>query len=82
MPKQDDPHSWFISGNTDCEKYGEIYVSEDVFQRTPRHTTRQMGRKTVPIWIADPLQYLVISVKVVAVEEASFSDTQNPKAVC
>ena len=49
LPKQDDPHSSFISGNTDCEKYGEIYVSEDVFQRTLRHTTRQMGRKTFPI---------------------------------
>ena len=49
LPKQDDPHSSFISGNTDCEKYGEIYVPEDVFQRTLRHTTRQMGRKTFPI---------------------------------
>ena len=27
-----------------------------------------------------PLQYLVITVKVVAMEEVSFSDTQNPKA--
>ena len=29
-----------------------------------------------------PLQYLLISVKVVALEEDSFSDTQNPKTVC
>ena len=29
-----------------------------------------------------PLQYLLITVKVVALEKFSFSDTQNPKAVC
>ena len=29
-----------------------------------------------------PLQYLLITVKVVALEKVSFSDTQNPKAVC
>ena len=27
-----------------------------------------------------PLQYLLITVKVVALEKVSFSDTQNPKA--
>ena len=29
-----------------------------------------------------PLEYLLITVKVVALEEVSFSDTQNPKTVC
>ena len=29
-----------------------------------------------------PLQDLLITVKVVALEKVSFSDTQNPKAVC
>ena len=41
-----------------------------------------MGRNTVAIWIAAPLKYLLITVKVVALEKVSFSDTQNPKAVC
>ena len=40
-----------------------------------------MGRNTVAIWIEEPLQYLLITVKVVALEKVSFSDTQNPKAV-
>ena len=31
--------------------------------------------------MAAPLQYLLITVKVVALEEVSFSDTQNPKIV-
>ena len=29
-----------------------------------------------------PFRYLLITVKVVALEEISFSDTQNPKTVC
>ena len=41
-----------------------------------------MGRDTVAIWLAAPLQYQLITVKVVALEKVSFSDTQNPKAVC
>ena len=32
--------------------------------------------------MAEPLQYLLITVKVVALEKVSFSDTQNPKALC
>ena len=32
--------------------------------------------------MASPLQDLLITVKVVALEKVSFSDTQNPKAVC
>ena len=32
--------------------------------------------------MAAPLQYLLITVKVVALEKVSFSDTKNPKAVC
>ena len=32
--------------------------------------------------MAELLQYLLITVKVVLLEKVSFSDTQNPKAVC
>ena len=31
--------------------------------------------------MAAPLQYLLITVKVVALEAVSFSDTQNPKTL-
>ena len=41
-----------------------------------------MGRKTVPISMAEPLQYLLITLKVLALEKVSFSNTQNPKDVC
>ena len=41
-----------------------------------------MGEHTVAIWMAATLQYLLITVKVVAFEKVSFSDTQNLKAVC
>ena len=41
-----------------------------------------MGPNTVVILMAPPLQYLLMTVKVVALEKVSFSDTQNPKAVC
>ena len=40
-----------------------------------------MGRHTLAISMAAPLQYLLITVKVVALEKISFSDPQNPKAV-
>ena len=40
-----------------------------------------MGRKTVAISMPEPLQYLLITVKVVSLEKVSFSDTQNPNAV-
>ena len=53
-----------------------------MFQRTLRQTTRQMGRNTVALLMAEPLQYLLITVKVVALEKVSFNDKQNPKAVC
>ena len=32
--------------------------------------------------MAASLQYLLITVKVVALEKVSFSDTQNPKTLC
>ena len=32
--------------------------------------------------MAEPLQYLLITVNVVALEKVSFSDKQNPKTVC
>ena len=40
-----------------------------------------MSRETVAISMAEPLQYLLITVKVVALQKFSFSDTENPKAV-
>ena len=40
-----------------------------------------MGRNTVGLRMAEPLQYLLITLKVVALKKVSFSDTQNPKAV-
>ena len=48
---------------------------------TLRQATKEMGQNTVAIWMEAPLQYLLITVKVVALEKVSFSDTQNPKAV-
>ena len=32
--------------------------------------------------MTEPLQYLLSTVKVVALKKVSFSDTQNAKAVC
>ena len=32
--------------------------------------------------MAAPLQDLLLTLKVVALEEVSFSDTQNPKTIC
>ena len=40
-----------------------------------------MDRNTVAISIAARLHYLLVTVKVVALEKVYFSDTQNPKAV-
>ena len=41
-----------------------------------------MGRNTVAICVTGPLQYLSITVKLVAMEKVSFSDRQNPKVFC
>ena len=41
-----------------------------------------MGQHTVATLMAAPLHYLLITVKVVAVEKLSFSDTHNAKTVC
>ena len=41
-----------------------------------------MGPDTVAILIAEPLQYLLMTVKVVALGKVSFTDTQNPNTVC
>ena len=41
-----------------------------------------MGRNTVAIGMTAPFKNLLITVKVVALEEVSFSDTQNSEAVC
>ena len=40
-----------------------------------------MGRSTVAIWVGTPLQNLLMTVKVVALEKICFSDRKNPKAV-
>ena len=53
-----------------------------VCQRTLRKTTRRMGRNTIAICATGPLQYLAITVKVVAMEKVSFSDKQIPKVFC
>ena len=45
-----------------------------MFQITLRETARQMGRKTVAMSIAEALQYLLITVKLVSLEKVSFSD--------
>ena len=49
LPKKDDRHSSCFWGNLGSEKYGYIYVSKAVFQRTLRHTTWQMGRNIVAV---------------------------------
>ena len=41
-----------------------------------------MDQHTVAILMPAALPYLLITVKLVALEKFSFSDTQNPKAVC
>ena len=41
-----------------------------------------MVPNTVDILMVEPLKYLLSTVKVVALEEVSFTETQNPKAVC
>ena len=41
-----------------------------------------MSQNTVPIWMVASLQYLLITVKVVAMGKVTFSETQNSKAVC
>ena len=41
-----------------------------------------MSRNTVRIITTAPLEYLLITVKVVALEKFSFGDTQNPETIC
>ena len=53
-----------------------------MIQTTHRQRTWQMGRNNVVISMRAPLPDLMITVKVVVLEELSFSDTQNPKTVC
>ena len=38
-----------------------------------------MGRNFIPVSMAAPLQYLLITLKVLALQKVSFSDTQDPK---
>ena len=51
------------------------------FRGPLRQTTREMGPNTVAIGMAPPLKYLLMTLKVVALEKLSLSDTQNHKAV-
>ena len=53
-----------------------------MFQKTLRHTARQMGQHNFAILMVAPLQYLLITDEVLALEKVSFSDRQNPKTVC
>ena len=53
-----------------------------MFQGTLRQATPQMGRNTVGILMTPPFRYLLLTVKVVSLEEVSFSDRQNAKTVC
>ena len=53
-----------------------------MFQRSIRKATRQNGRKSLAISMTAPLQELLITLEVVALEEVYLSDTQNPKTVC
>ena len=41
-----------------------------------------MGQHTVACLMEAPLQYQLITVKLVRLEKVSFSDTQIPKPVC
>ena len=46
---------------------------------------RQQGKwveTPLAIWKTAPLKYLLITVKVFALEKVSLGDTQNPKAIC
>ena len=52
-------------------------VSDD-----PYTDNKASGSKYCCTLMAGPLQYLLISVKVVALEKVSFGDKQNPKGVC
>ena len=53
-----------------------------MFQKTLSQTTWQIGRNTVGILMIAPLQYLLITVKVVTLEKVSFSNTENTKVIC
>ena len=44
--------------------------------------TWEIGRNNVPIRMRAPLKNFLITVKVVTLQEVSFSDIQNPKTVC
>ena len=44
--------------------------------------TWQMRRNTVAISTTEPLQYLLITVEIITLENVSFSDIKNRKTVC
>ena len=41
-----------------------------------------MGGNTVAIWMAAPVEYLLNTLTVGALEKVCFSNTQNPETVC
>ena len=52
-----------------------------MLERALGQTTRKMGQHTFAILMPAHLQCFLITVKIVALEKVSFSDTQNHKAV-
>ena len=52
-----------------------------MFERTHTERTWEIARNNVKILMAAPLQNLSITLRVVASEKVSFSDTQYPKTV-
>ena len=52
-----------------------------MFERALTQTMRQMYRNIAAIRTGATLQYLLITVEVVAFEKKSFRDTRNPKNV-
>ena len=47
-----------------------------------REITWQMGQNFVGISMAAPLKYLLVGLKVVALEKVGFGNTQLSKTVC
>ena len=58
---------------------------DDVFPEIPARKNMVSGKCIETLLQSEraaPLQYLLITVKVVALEKLCFSNTQNPKTVC
>ena len=53
-----------------------------MFERIFRQTIWEIGGNTVAVSTAEPLQYLLNTLKGTTLEKVFFSITQNPKTVC